>query len=215
MDRIAKILIVDDDQATLKMLSTLVANEGYSFETALDGPEALGKAKAANPDIILLDIIMPGMDGIETCRRLKSDPGTRHIPVIILTAMGDNDSKIGALKAGASDFLSKPVDPADLVVRIKIHLQLREVEDSRKKNEVLRTTIPVIEPARKEWETTMDSIGDAVILIDEKDHIVRCNKIVTTLTGKPYRELLDRKWQDVLDECGCSRLLNDSGDIEI
>ena len=215
MDRIAKILIVDDDQATLKMLSTLVANEGYSFETALDGPEALGKAKAANPDIILLDIIMPGMDGIETCRRLKSDPGTRHIPVIILTAMGDNDSKIGALKAGASDFLSKPVDPADLVVRIKIHLQLREVEDSRKKNEVLRTTISVIETARKEWETTMDSIGDAVILIDEKDHIVRCNKIVTTLTGKPYRELLDRKWQDVLDECGCSRLLNDSGDIEI
>ncbi|MCL4536313.1 MAG: response regulator [Nitrospirae bacterium] len=209
-----KILIVDDEEANLKYMSTLISRYGYIFDTARNGIEAIEKTKKINPDIILLDILMPEMDGIEACKRLKEDPETRHIPIIVLTALEDKETKIESLKAGANDFLSKPVDNIELIARIKNFLQLKNLEEIKKNNEILTGTIKAIEIAKREWEQTMDCINDIVILIDARDNIIRCNKILTALTGRSYSELLNRKWQDVFKESGFSYKISSSGSIE-
>ena len=209
-----KILIVDDEEANLKYMSTLISRYGYIFDTARNGIEAIEKTKKINPDIILLDILMPEMDGIEACKRLKEDPETRHIPIIVLTALEDKETKIESLKAGANDFLSKPVDNMELIARIKNFLQLKNLEEIKKNNEILTGTIKAIEIAKREWEQTMDCINDIVILIDASDNIIRCNKILTALTGRSYSELLNRKWQDVFKESGFSYKISSSGSIE-
>ncbi|MBI3592119.1 MAG: response regulator, partial [Nitrospirae bacterium] len=187
---------------------------GYIFDTARNGIEAIEKTKKINPDIILLDILMPEMDGIEACKRLKEDPETRHIPIIVLTALEDKETKIESLKAGANDFLSKPVDNIELIARIKNFLQLKNLEEIKKDNEILTGTIKAIEIAKREWEQTMDCINDIVILIDAKDNIIRCNKILTTLTGKPFHKLLHHKWQDVFKDSGFSYKISYSGEVE-
>jgi len=209
-----KILIVDDEEANLKYMSTLISRYGYIFDVARNGIEAIEKTKKINPDIILLDILMPEMDGIEACKRLKEDPETRHIPIIVLTALEDKETKIESLKAGANDFLSKPVDNIELIARIKNFLQLKNLEEIKKNNEILTGTIKAIEIAKREWEQTMDCINDIVILIDASDNIIRCNKILTALTGRSYSELLNRKWQDVFKESGFSYKISSSGSIE-
>ncbi len=209
-----KILIVDDEEANLKYMSTLISRYGYIFDAARNGIEAIEKTKKINPDIILLDILMPEMDGIEACKRLKEDPETRHIPIIVLTALEDKETKIESLKAGANDFLSKPVDNMELIARIKNFLQLKNLEEIKKNNEILTGTIKAIEIAKREWEQTMDCINDIVILIDASDNIIRCNKILTALTGRSYSELLNRKWQDVFKESGFSYKISSSGSIE-
>lgn len=125
----AKILIVDDEKINLRLLGSIVRNSGYEYETAQNGIEAIEKTKEFSPDLILLDIMMPEMDGYEACEKLKKDPKTQHIPVIMVTALGDRDSRIEGLKAGASDFLSKPVDSTELIVRTKNLLKVKEFHD--------------------------------------------------------------------------------------
>jgi signal transduction histidine kinase len=161
-----------------------------------------------------MDVLMPEMNGIEACKRLKEDPETQHIPIIVLTAFGDKEMKIEYLKAGANDFLAKPVDHVELMVRINNLLQVKRAEEIKVKSQLLTETINAIVNAKKEWEQTVDCIGDIVMLINAKDNIIRCNKILTTLTGKSYPELLGCKWQDVFKESGFSCKITYSGDVE-
>src|SRR4030042_2163643 len=108
-----KILIVDDEEKNLKLMGAILTNYGYVFEIAKNGLEALEKTKEISPDLIFLDIMMPEMDGYEVCRRLKEDPLTQHIPVVIVSAFASKDSKIKGLAVGVSDFLTKPIDKVE------------------------------------------------------------------------------------------------------
>ena len=121
-----RVLIVDDEEANRKLLGELVAMCGYDLQAARDGLEALERVKTFQPDIVLLDVIMPAMDGYEVCRRLKADPQTQGIPVVMITASADQDAKLKGLKAGANDFLNKPVDLSELVARVQNLLALKE-----------------------------------------------------------------------------------------
>jgi len=137
-----KILIVDDEELNRKLISFLIESYGYSYETGKNGLEAVEKAKTFNPDLIFLDIMMPEMDGYEACRIIKEDPLTNHIPVVMITALADKESKIKGLEAGASDFLTKPVDTTELVVRTKNLLRIKEAEDRlRQYNESLESEV--------------------------------------------------------------------------
>jgi putative two-component system response regulator len=124
-----KILIVDDDRSNLTLISGLLKNYSYACETAGNGIEALEKTESFNPDLIILDIMMPEMDGYEVCRRLRGNYRTEHIPVVVVTALEDKDSKIKSLNAGASDFLTKPIDSTELKVRVANLLRIKEFED--------------------------------------------------------------------------------------
>ena len=136
------VLIVDDEDKNLRLLGAILKNYGYAFETARSGAEALKKASEMSPDIILLDIMMPGMDGYEVCERLKSNGRTGNIPVVMVTALDDHDSRLRGLKAGASDFLSKPIDSSELMVRTENLMKVKEFEDFLKHhNNVLEDTV--------------------------------------------------------------------------
>jgi len=124
-----KILVIDDEEIVVHVLEALLSKEGLDIESASDGLEGLSKAKEIKPDLILLDISMPKMNGLETCRRLKDGNGTRGIPVVMFTAYADRESRITALKAGANDFLSKPVDNTELVVRVNNLLKVKRYQD--------------------------------------------------------------------------------------
>ncbi len=123
------VLVVDDEEANRRMLQMMLGAENYRVALAADGPRALESAAAEPPDLVLLDVMMPGMDGFEVAARLKAAPATRHVPIIMVTALDDRDSRLQGLKAGAEDFLAKPVDRAELTVRVRNLLKLKEYGD--------------------------------------------------------------------------------------
>jgi two-component system alkaline phosphatase synthesis response regulator PhoP len=118
-----KILIVDEEIDASTALKVALEAEGYNVIEALDGYEGIRKAKSENPDVILLDIMMPGMDGFEVCQLLKADPVSMHIPIIMLTAKGEVDDKVEGLELGADDYVTKPFNLKELKARIRIVLR--------------------------------------------------------------------------------------------
>ncbi|MFZ6654944.1 response regulator [Undibacterium sp. TJN19] len=127
--RSARILLVDDEPRNIKLLQALLHAEGYATLSAANGRDALVIAVTALPDLILLDIMMPDMDGYETVAKLKANALTQPIPVIMLTALDDRAAKLQALEAGAEEFITKPIDRADLSVRVRNLLRLKEYGD--------------------------------------------------------------------------------------
>jgi len=198
------VLIVDDDPAQLTLMSAFVTQGGYMPETASDGNEALEKAQTCNPDLILLDVYMPGVDGIDVCRQLKANPETRHIPVISVTGNLDNDVRLSCLKAGANDFISKPVDVTELMIKIRNIVRFKEFEDIKIKNALMAETFEAVERAKREWEESMDCISSVMILTDAHGRILRCNKMLIILTGQPVAELVSRDWKEVMRRGGFS-----------
>lgn len=127
--RAATILIVDDEQRNRRLLELLLAPEGYVTRTAMNGEEALADIAVCAPDLILLDVMMPGMNGYQIAGILKSDPATANIPIIMVTAQIERSARLAGLNAGAEEFLTKPVDRAELWVRVRNLLRLKEYGD--------------------------------------------------------------------------------------
>jgi two-component system cell cycle response regulator len=125
----ARILVVDDIETNRRLLEARLSAEYFEVIEAEDGLAALEAARAHEPDLILLDIMMPGLDGFETCRRLKADPALRHIPVVMVTALDQREHRIKGLEAGADEFLTKPVDDVALFARVRSLLRLKVVMD--------------------------------------------------------------------------------------
>jgi DNA-binding response OmpR family regulator len=119
MNKPTRILVADDDPSILRLLQLNFELEGYEVSTASDGEEALAKARASSPDVVVLDVMMPGMDGWEVCRRLKEDETMRDVPVILLTALGQEQERRHGLAVGASEYVMKPFDPDRLVQMVK------------------------------------------------------------------------------------------------
>jgi len=160
-----RILIVNDNDSELRLMKALLLkNEGYVFETAGNGPEAIGKAGSFMPDLILLDILMPEMDGFEVCRKLKENPETRYIPVVFVTVLEDKETRLHGLECGAVDFITKPIDRIEFKMRVRNILKIKEFEDFLKQHaeilrkEVDRQTRRLQEAVEKLQKTTEDVI---------------------------------------------------------
>jgi len=125
----ARVLIVDDEKGVSALLERMLVNKGYVVDVATDGPKALAAIVRHPPDVILLDVVMPGMDGFTLCKRLKNDLMTRLTPVILITGLSDQDTKIKGLAAGADDFLTKPVDSQELLTRVGSLARLKRYTD--------------------------------------------------------------------------------------
>ena len=115
-----RILVADDNPMNVDILQTRLAAHGYEVVTAADGEEALARARDAEPDLILLDVMMPKLDGFDVCRRLRADPTLPFVPIILVTAKGDPKDIVAGLEAGADEYLTKPVDQAALVARVQV-----------------------------------------------------------------------------------------------
>jgi class 3 adenylate cyclase len=126
----ARILVVDDNVTNVKLLATRLTAEGYEVVVAGDGEAAIARAHETRPDLILLDVMMPKVDGLEACRRLKADPALSFTPIIMVTAMADTRDVIAGLEAGGDDYLTKPVDQAALVARVRSMLRIKALHDT-------------------------------------------------------------------------------------
>jgi adenylate cyclase len=141
-----RILIVDDVPANVHILQARLAANGYDIVTATDGEEALAAVTETQPDLILLDVMMPKMDGFEVCRRLRADSSLPFIPIIMVTAKADPKDVVAGLEAGGDEYLIKPVDQAALVARVKSMLRIKNLHD----------TVEALAAERAEWNKTLD-----------------------------------------------------------
>jgi adenylate cyclase len=140
MARPARILAVDDNKQNLTLLEKALVAANYEILTASDGPTALDMIGKESPDLILLDVMMPGMSGYDVCRRLRADEATRLLPVVMLTALSDVKDRIAGIDAGADDFLSKPFHREELLTRVRSLLRIKTLHDDLEaKNRLLRT----------------------------------------------------------------------------
>ena len=128
------ILIVDDEEKNIKLLKGMLFSENYNFFEALSGEDAIDLVNDINPDLILLDVMMPGISGFEVCHKLKQDEKTKSIPIIMVTALNEKEHRLKALESGADDFLSKPVDSTEVVIRVKSLLRIKSYHDELSNN---------------------------------------------------------------------------------
>jgi two-component system cell cycle response regulator len=172
----ARILVVDDIEANVRLLEAKLSAEYYQVSIAHDGPTALAMAANDLPDIILLDVMMPGMDGFTVCKRLKADPITRHIPVVLVTALDGRADRIQGLEAGASDFLTKPIDDVMLFARVRSLTRLKLVIDELRQREASGRRMGVIAGAA----SRLDGLGGRVLIVDDNER--QAQRIATELS---------------------------------
>src|SRR6202012_3763203 len=159
------ILVVDDIEANVRLLDAKLSAEYYDVISATDGVTALAMAAAEKPDIILLDVMMPGMDGFQVCRRLKEDPATRHIPVVLITALEGRSDRIVGLEAGAAEFLTKPIDDVVLLARVKSLTRLKLVIDELREREASGRRMGVIGGVA----SRLGGAGGRVVIVDDNE----------------------------------------------
>jgi len=135
------VLVVDDEELNRKLLRDLLIARGFQIEEARDGEEALHKARQLSPDIVLLDVRMPRIDGFEACRELKGDPRTQLIPVVLLTALSSVEDRVAGIESGADDFLSKPFHQAELVARVRSLIRMKQLTDQLERTENILFTM--------------------------------------------------------------------------
>jgi two-component system cell cycle response regulator len=174
----ARILVVDDIEPNVRLLEAKLSAEYYEVSVAFDGPSALQAALDHSPDIILLDVMMPGMDGFEVCRRLKADAATRHIPVVLVTALDGRRDRLDGLEAGADDFLTKPIDDVALFARVKSLTRLKMVIDELRQREASGRRMGVIEGAA----ARMSGVGGRIVIADDNEH--QAEKLATVLSAE-------------------------------
>ncbi len=166
----ARVLVVDDIQPNVKLLEAKLAAEYYEVLTANNGEDALKIVSEQKPDLILLDVMMPGMDGIEVCRRLKSNPDVAHIPVVMVTALTDAQDRIRGLEAGADDFLSKPVNDTALMARVRSLLRLKMTIDEWRARNATAMQLGVTEKQVNAMEEPIDHAH--ILIIEDRDYEV-------------------------------------------
>ena len=157
----ATVLIVDDESAGREAMAAMLAGEDYALAFAASGGEALTRAAEVTPDVILLDVMMPGMDGFEVCRRLRADAHLAEVPVIITTVLDDRASRLEGLKAGADDFISKPLD------RIELRTRLRALTRLNRYRRLL------LERTRLGW--VLDGADEGYVILDGDDAVSYAN----------------------------------------
>jgi len=184
-----KILVVDDEPKNVKLLADILRFRGYAVVTAESGEQALACVARDAPDLLLLDVMMPGIDGFEVARRLKANEATRPIPIILVTALNDRDSKIKGLDAGAEDFLGKPVDRVELEVRVRNLLLLKSHADFlRNHNAILEAK--VAERTRELRESFRDTVATLIKVSSYKDEETGAHvKRISYLTSELARQM--------------------------
>ncbi|MEC5213700.1 PAS domain S-box-containing protein [Polaromonas sp. CG_9.5] len=187
----ATILIVDDEILNRKLLVALLRPEGYLTVCAASGEEALAAVAQQAPDLILLDIMMPGMDGYRVAAQLKADPVSSNIPIIMVTALSDRSARLAGLRAGAEEFLTKPVEQAELWLRVRNLLRLKEFGNFlRNHARILEEQLQARTAELQCFRSAMDATADAILLTDRNTmNFVEVNATACNMLGYTREEL--------------------------
>lgn len=169
MAHISTVLVVDDMPAIHQMIRAVLRSDGYRLEFATSGYDALAKAAEAGPDLVLLDVMMPGMDGFETCRQLRTMPGLAEVPIIMITALADRASRLKGIEAGADDFISKPFDQTELRARVRSIIRLNRYRR--------------LLAERSRYQRLVELSPDGIAMIDEQGVIQFANSALLAMLG--------------------------------
>ena len=189
----ARVLVVDDIMANVKLLEARLTAEYFEVLTAYNGLEALEICERERADCVLLDVMMPGMDGFEVCRRLKSNPRTQHIPVVMVTALDAPSDKVQGLDAGADDFLTKPVDDIALVTRVKNLTRLKMLNDEMMMRASTSQQMGIVETGLADWANA--GTGGNILVVD--DHARSAQRLVESLS-RDHKATVERDPQTAL-----------------
>jgi two-component system, cell cycle sensor histidine kinase and response regulator CckA len=193
-DRPARILIVDDEPNNVKLLQAMLAPDGFLIQTAASGEEALARVKAEPPDLILLDMVMPGLNGLEVTKQLKGSILTRNVPIIIVTARSDQEAMLLGLTAGAEDVLASPVDRAELhmrvrnLLRLKAHGDYHDTYSQLLEGEVTARSLALVDSERL-YRSTFEAAPVGIVHLDEHGQWLRVNQRLCDLLGYSAEEL--------------------------
>jgi putative two-component system response regulator len=212
------IVIVDDNPNNLQVLSSMLQQAGYKVRPALSGEIALRAIAASPPDLILLDIRMPGLDGYETCRRLKADEQLRDIPVIFISALNETDDKLAAFAAGGVDYVSKPFQTEEILARVRSHLQLHRMQTRleslvAERTAELQVTCETLVESRAQYRRMLEQTIQAIALTIEKrdpytaGHQVRVSHLATAIAREMSMDA------DQLDGLRLGGMIHDIGKI--
>ena len=210
-----KILIIDDEEDILELIRYNLVKEGYSVEGVTSGEEALAKAKSEIPDLVVLDLMLPGVDGLEVCKFLKGDARTSHIPIIMLTAKGEDADIVTGLELGADDYVTKPFSPRVLVARIRAALRRRK-KDAAKEDSTIAVHNLVIYPDRHQVllngepvELTATEFALLCLLTRRPGWVFTRNQIINAVKGDGYA-VTDRSVD--VQVVGLRKKLGDAGE---
>ena len=189
----ARILVVDDLPVNIRVLEAKLTAEYFDVITASDGGSALDLVQSENPDIVLLDVMMPGMDGIEVCERLKADPSTAHIPVVMVSSLSEVGDRVHGLQAGADDFLTKPVNDIALFARVKSLVRVKTMLDELRLREQTGNALGVIGTGAEGAEA--DSSGGRILVVADSDN--RTKLVCRTLEAE-HRVTAENRGEEAL-----------------
>ncbi|MGL4496578.1 MAG: response regulator, partial [Beijerinckiaceae bacterium] len=182
----ARVLVVDDLFPNLKLLETKLSAEYYDVLTATNGPDALAICKQGACDVVLLDVMMPGMDGFEVCRRLRADTETTHLPIVMVTALDQPSDRVKGLDAGADDFLTKPIDEVALFARVKSLARFKDVTDELRSRAAMSRDIGLGDPLAAAAAET--GLQGAILLVEDRP--AAAERIMASL-AKRYEVVLE------------------------
>ncbi len=187
----ARILIIDDNPQNAALVTAQLQRDGYAVTSASTGRTGLERAAADAPDVVLLDIMMPGMDGFEVCRALRADPHTRAVPVIVLTSLQERTDKLRALQAGADDFLSKPVDRAELLARVGSAVRAKRLYDElAESRDEISQQAHLLAAEKSRAEAVLYSMSDGVLTTDLEGRVTLLNPAAEAMFGITLESIL-------------------------
>jgi len=207
-DTYGEILVVEDTSASLKYLVGILTSAGYNVRPVSDGELALRSIAAKHPDLILLDINLSGINGIDLCNQLKREFSTSNIPVIFISSMGDSELKVKALEAGGVDYVTKPFDQSEILARIKTHLNGYHLQQklAERTQELIaevekhKHTGAKLNESKNNLVTLFNAMTDAIIEFDKNGNYIFIAPTSPELLLKPSKELLGKNLRDVLPE---------------
>lgn len=193
-----RILLVDDVLKNIQVIGKILRDNGFLVSVAKSGAQALEIAKITLPDLILLDILMPEMDGFETCRRLKKETAFISIPIIFLSALSETKDKVKGFEAGAVDFVTKPIQPEELLARIHLHLTLKFLQDDLEAQVKLRTQEllsinQTLIKQQEEYRSVMKAVPDPIIVYDLSGRTVYVNPAFTRVFGWSSHDFMGKR----------------------
>jgi PAS domain S-box-containing protein/putative nucleotidyltransferase with HDIG domain len=192
------VLVVDDDARNRKLLHDLLTYHGHSVQEAEDGEQALKSIERNMPDVVLMDVMMPGISGFEACQRIKSNPNTAHLPVLLVTALNERSARIKGIEAGADDFLSKPIDREEIILRVRNGILMKRLRDQLAREEALRAS-------EARFRSLFEHHTAIMLLVDlESGRITDANSAAEVFYGYTKSELCKRKITD-LDQSSSDR----------
>ncbi len=210
--RFEDILVVEDNLSSLRMLTDLLKGAGYQVRPATDGELALRSIQAEAPALILLDILLPVLDGYEVCRRLKESESTREIPVIFISAMANSIDQVKAFGVGGVDYITKPIQPDEVLARVRTHLSIRmmhqrlekqylELREARDKLEerVQRRTQDLSE-SEERFRSVTEAASEAIIVTDQEGLVVSWNPGATEMFGRDEEEMLGKNLAAIIPD---------------